>query len=57
MGLTRVSFKPQNAIEGGRNAVSGQQDRIWGRRFGPEEAEASKPQTDLQSLMENTFCV
>lgn len=31
MGLTRVSLKPQKAIEGGGNAASGQQDRFWGR--------------------------
>ena len=57
MGLTQVSLKPQKAIESDRNAVPGQQDCIWGWWFGPDEAEASEPQTDLQFFMENTFCV
>lgn len=59
MGLARVSLEPQEAIESSRNAVSGQQDCTWGRRSGPDEAEAppTKPQSDLQSFMENRFNV
>lgn len=47
MGLASVSWEPQEAIESSRNAVSGQQDCTWGRRSGPDEAEAPPPNLNL----------